>query len=95
MKEIKIERESLDFIEQALADILMGEDDTIVYSANFGNGMEMDFKVCGCSEEPAYTEAVLFRNGYEVACSDCMDDILGVWELEHNGREYAVKVVAK
>lgn len=77
----------------------MGEDETISYTANFGNGIEMDVKVCGVQYEEGgnntpWTEAVLFENGCEVGCSDACDVFEGEWELEHEGIMYTVNVMA-
>ncbi len=46
---------------------------------------------------PSYTEAVLFRDGWEINCtSDVGDDILGEWELEdREGNVYRTNVVAE
>ena len=92
MRVIEIETKDLEAISKALNDVIMSEDETIVYTAVFDDDIEMDVKVCGCQDEPAYTEAVLFKNGYEVGCTDCMDEILGEWTLEYNGKEYTTIV---
>ena len=95
METVRIEKDTLCFLEQALEEKVMEEDEVVTFGVDFGNGMEMDITVVGCQDEPAYAEAVLFQNGYEVACSEVEDEILGIWELEHNGRTYAAKVVEK
>lgn len=77
----------------------LNEDRTITYTATFGNGYQMDVKVCGVQYEPggcntAWSEAVLFTpDGHELACTDVCDDFLGDWELTYNGIMYRAKVV--
>lgn len=74
-----------------------GEDETITYTAVFRDGMEMDIKICkvefidGECNTP-YTEAVLFKDGYEVACSTPSEGLEGEWELEYNDVLYQVIV---
>ena len=75
----------------------LGEDETISFTTKFRNGVEMEIKVCGVRWEPdstdgnaAWSEAVLFQDGSEVACSDAGDTLLGEWELEYNGITYCV-----
>lgn len=75
----------------------MTEEETIVYTVDFGNSYEMDIKLCGVQyEEGGYnlpwTEAVLFYNGSEVACSEPNDEFFGHWILEHHGKEFHVFV---
>lgn len=79
-------------------DYRFGEDDTLVYGADFGNGIEMDIKCCGVQYEEnginnAWCEAVLFDNGTEVAVSDVEDDFFGEWELPYNNVTYVAEVV--
>lgn len=74
------------------------EDQSITYTADFGNGIEMDVKVCGVSYEEGesnkpYTEAVLFRNGYELCHTEPDEDFFGDWKLEHEGITYIAEVV--
>ena len=79
----------------------LGEDETISYTAHFADGNEMDVKVCGVQyregegeTNTAWSEAVLFNsNGCEIGCSDAGDDLLGDWEMEHNGILYRATVV--
>ena len=60
-------------------DQCLGENETMTYTAQFGHGMEMDIKVCGVQFEEGgdnrpWTEAVLFKDGHELCCSE-PDDI--------------------
>lgn len=70
----------------------------IVYTAKFPDNYEMDIKCCGVRFEEngsntAWTEAVLFKNGRSVACSEVSDDFFGEWELEANGCIFHVDIV--
>lgn len=74
--------------------------DTISYTAQFDNGIEMDIKICGVDYEEGgsnkpYAEAVLFKNGCELCCSEPDDEFFQNWELEYEGVRYIVKVVAQ
>lgn len=71
---------------------MMGEDDTWSKTAVFDNGIEMDIKLCGSRDGVSWTEAVLFRNGSEVCCSEVSDEFFGEWSLEFNNDEYIVLV---
>lgn len=63
------------------------------WTANFGNGYEMDFKVCSSDEnDPIWCEAVLFRNGSEIACSEVLDELIGTVELEADGQVFELTV---
>lgn len=75
----------------------LGEDDTIVHTAIFDNGIEIDIKCCGVQYQEgecnlAWTEAVLFENGHEVCCSEPCDDYFDEWLFEYKGDEYSVYV---
>ena len=102
-KTIFIDRELLDKysdmlnIEPADESECLGEDETISYTADFGNGMEIDVKICGVQykegeSNTAWTEAVLFHNGSQVACTDVCDEFAGDWQLDYNGDTYIVHV---
>lgn len=67
-------------------DAYQDEDETIINTVYFPDGMSMDIKCCGCQDEPSWTEAVLFdQNGNEVACTEVCDEYDGTWELEYGG----------
>lgn len=89
---------AVDYEPESAENVVLGEDDMIVYDASFPNGYSMDIKCCGVKFEPdttnkAWTEAVLFnKNGAEVACSDVEDWYIGRWELENDGITYIVDV---
>ena len=90
---ILIPKRTAKFIEMALMNPeIMSEDDTIIETAIFDDGTEMDIKLCGAEYEPAWAEAVLFKDGCEVAVSECMDDYFGEWTFEHNGKTYTTMV---
>lgn len=72
-----------------------GEDETVSITVKFPNDYEMDIKMCGVQYEPgstntAWTEAVLFRDGSEVCCSEPSDAFFGWWALDYDGDTYAV-----
>ena len=72
----------------------LNEDDTIVKTAKFEDGMEMDIKCCGTQDDVAWTEAVLFYdNGQEACHTEVSDEYLGDWEIEWGGNVYRVHVV--
>ena len=85
-------------IEPTCADECLGEDETIIYTAVFDNGFEVDIKCCGVQYREdedcntAWCEAVLFKNGNEICCVYGEDDFLGEWELEYGNDEYVVIV---
>ena len=61
----------------------------------------MDIKCCGVQymegeSNLAWTEAVLFCNSDQIACTDPMDEFEGDWELEDgDGSKYLVHVTVK
>lgn len=71
---------------------LMGEDDTISLKADFGNGFEMDVKICGTKKDYPWTEAVLFFNGSEVCCTEPETEIMGEWTLECSGNIFTTVI---
>ena len=90
--EIILTKDEVRFCNKCLNKIVLTENDTLVWSASFGNGFEMDIKLCGADEEVAWTEAVLFKDGCELACTDCMDTILGEWEIDYDDVAYITYV---
>lgn len=75
----------------------LGENETIAYTVEFGDGIEMDIKICGVRYQEgqpnkAWTEAVLFENGCEVAHTDPDDAFFQEWICENEGVEYVVVV---
>lgn len=71
-------------------EVHLDEDETIIYTAKFPGGIEMDIKCCGVQneEDGAWTEAVLFKNGCEVAVSGVEEEFLGEWSLKFDGVVY-------
>lgn len=105
-KTIVVPANEADKIEKAMnwregddPSLRLGEDETISYTADFGNGMEVDVKVCGVQYEEestcnsAWAEAVLFRHCSEVCCTEPDDEFFGQWQLEHGGAAYRVNVM--
>ena len=88
-------------VEPASADDCLSEDETIIYTAHFTDGYEMDIKCCGVQfhdgpneTNTAWCEAVLFNpNGCEVANEIGDDTLLGDWTLEDDGTVYTAHVV--
>lgn len=91
-KTFHIPKNEIEYIHNLLTkepeseDKCLGEESTISYTANFGNGYEMDVKVCGVKYQEGesnlpYTEAVLLYNGSQEAYTDPDDMFEGVWEL--------------
>lgn len=62
------------------------------WTADFGDGIEADLKVCTASDRTVWCECVLFDNGCEVGCSGVDDDLNGEWYFDYNGSKYTVKV---
>lgn len=97
---IKISREEMNFINNLLN--LSGNeiyqkygykrDETIIHTAKFSNGIEVDIKLVICEEESPYTEGVLFHNGHELTCTEPNDTYDGEWDFEVNGVKYIVLV---
>lgn len=87
--------------EPASPDDCLSEDETIIYTAHFSDGYEMDIKCCGVQfhdgpdeTNTAWSEAVLFNpHGNEVANDTGDDTFLGDWTLEHNDTTYVAHVV--
>lgn len=85
-------------IEPTCEDECFGENETITNTAVFSDNIEMDIKCCGvrydknATSNTAYTEAVLFKNGCEVCCSEPSDEYTGTWTLEYNNDKYTVTV---
>ncbi len=76
----------------------LGEEETISVTTKFSNGIEMDIKCCGVQFEEggsntAWTEAVLFHNGSEIAHTDVCDTFEGEWELVDGDDVYCVDIV--
>lgn len=72
--------------------------DTVAsWTVDFGNGMEMDVKVCASDShrnDPLWAEAVLFENGAECCCSEVLDRLVGDFQCVGNdGKTYAVTVL--
>lgn len=70
-------------------------DKTISVTVNFGNGMSMDIQCCGSRSEPSWTQAILFKNGQEVVCSQPRSNFLGQWYLQYGNNLYVANVIEK
>ena len=74
-----------------------GEDETYSVTARFDDGIEMDIKLCGVQfqedeDNLPWTEAVLFKNGTEVMCSEPEDEFFGEWMLTYGQDCYIVNI---
>lgn len=71
------------------------KDANIAHTARFPDGMEMDIAACGGCEgnKTGWTEAILFKNGNECACSDAEEKYEGIWDLNNRGVLYFSVVV--
>ena len=93
---ITISASEFTFINKAMqSKDMMGEDDTLVHTARFADGMEMDVKLCGTQDDTPWTESVLFKDGSEVCCSEPGETYDGPWTLEYGGNTYTATVVMK
>lgn len=83
--------------EPSCEDECLGENSTLTLTADFGGGMEMDVKICGVQyregeSNKAWSEAVLFKDGSEVCCSEPADIIEGEWSLAYEGTVFTAIV---
>jgi hypothetical protein len=94
-KNIIVERKLANEINRLLAerDESFGEDFAITKTAVFDNGFEMDIKCCGCCDDVAWTEAVLFHNGSEVCCTEPCDEFFGEWECTNGDDTFITHVI--
>ena len=61
------------------------------YTADFGDGVEADIKVC--KGDPPFVDAVLYDKGSEVNLIwDVDDELLGEYKFYYNGELYTVTV---
>ena len=98
---IEISKERSEFLKKALAEAgHMSRDEVYSETESFLDGMYLlDVKCVGCGdEEPAWTEAVLYKrnagNMYvEVNHTDAEADFLGEWEVDDfDGNSFTVTV---
>ena len=98
---IEISKERSAFLKKALAEPgHMDDEEVHTESVSFLDGMYIvDVKCVGCGdEEPAWTEAVLFKRNVdglysEVSHTDVEDEFLGDWDLvDFDGNSYTVTV---
>lgn len=81
------------YLKAKKEDEFQPEDNTIVYTAVFPDGKEMDIKCCGSQDEASWTEAVLFdEHGGQLCFTDPDEDYEGTWELEYEGTRYVAIV---
>lgn len=76
----------------------LGEDETITFTAVFGDGYKVDVQVCGVQYREGesnlpYTQAVLYRNGSERCCTEPSEELEGEWHLYDRGTEFIVVII--
>ena len=71
-----------------------GSDGTIkTYTADFGDGIEADIKVCDADRESTpFVDAVLFDHGSQVDVLEVADDLIGEYIFTYNDYTYTVIV---
>lgn len=78
--------------------VCMGEDETVIKTATFSNGFQMDIKCCGVQYKEGesnlvWAEAVLFDgHGKELCFTEPAEDFFKTWELEYSGDIYCAEV---
>ena len=75
----------------------LNEDEKLSYTADFGDGFEMDVECCGVQYwegevNTAWAQAILFRNGCELVCTEPCDTFDDMWELEYDGMLYVAEI---
>lgn len=78
----------------------LSEDDTIIYTAVFDGGYEMDIKCCGVQYREgesnlAWTEAVLFKDGSEICYTEPGEEFDGDWILDDGNTTFVVTVICE
>jgi hypothetical protein len=95
---IKVKHRTLDTLNAILAterpDLETGIDDIIqTFTANFGNGIEADIKVC--NGDGPYIDPVLFEDGNEVVVGEPSWILDGVYDFEYMNEIYRVVIEGK
>lgn len=69
-----------------------GDETITIATSDFGDGIEMDVRLCKCNSA-LWTEAILCREGTEIAHTDCLYKLRGEWSLnDDDDREYIVEI---
>lgn len=90
---IKISQKFADYANKCLQRHILDEDETHAKTAVFPNGCQMDIKLCGAHEEPAWTESALYdEEGCELCRSDVSDEFIGEWHIVYENNSYTVIV---
>ena len=75
---IDIPNDTLQELEKFLQNPGHGYNTEATYSANFGNGLEVDIKLCDVpSENTPYVDAVMFHDGNEIGLLDVGENLAG------------------
>lgn len=93
---IVLDKEKYDQITEAINQATLNLGESIISTATFSNGFQMDVKCNGCAgDQTAYLEAVLFdEKGNEKGWLDGVDsdEYLGEWSIDYKGDTYTVEV---
>lgn len=93
---IVLDKEKYDQITEAINQATLNLGESIISTATFSNGFQMDVKCNGCAgDQTAYLEAVLFdEKGNEKGWLDGVDsdEYLGEWSIDYKGDTYTVDV---
>ncbi len=95
VKKILVPAAEVAAIEKYLSnEVHLGEDEAVIHTAKFTDGVEVDVKCCGTQDgdESAWTEAVLFVDGVQFAMTEVEDEYFGEWRLNCGGNDYVVIV---
>lgn len=84
------------YLEADNEEAYQGRNETISFTAVFDNGLQVDVKCCGCSDQASWAEAVLFdENGRELGCTEPEGSpFSGEYCFFLEGDEYVVSVQA-
>jgi len=75
-----------------------GRDQVIkTYTANFGNGIEADIKICNVDDPDSspYIDAVLFQDGNEVAVLEPGDTLIGEYIFDSPISDEKLRVIIR
>ena len=96
---IKVEKEKLNHLNSLLSmenidfhALKIEEDATLeTFTANFGNGIEVDIKVCS-GQTNCFVDPILFDHGSEAVTNDTEDQLDGIYLFEYESNTYVVVV---
>ena len=81
LEEVDFEKEGLDY-DSAFRTL----------TARFSNGFEADIKMCS-GQTNCFIDPVLFdKEGHEILCLECVEDVLGEYDFEYEDKIYRVEL---